>query len=79
VETKLLTISLIKDEMLMNPKVDVRTVIEASKLAEEDKYLYELMVDYMSSIDPDIKVMMLEDALNYTEEVMRTKKIRNEL
>jgi hypothetical protein len=70
-ETKLEALSFIKEEMLMDKTVDARVILNAAKLAEEDKYLYDLMIDYMSSIDPDIKNMLKEEVVNYTEEMAR--------
>lgn len=78
-ETKFEALSLIKDEMLMDKTVDASTVIKASKIAEDDKYLYELMVDYMTVVDPVIKNMLRDEVINYTEEIIRKAKIRNEL
>ena len=77
--TKLEELSIIKDEMLMNPNVNARMVLAASKLAEDDRYLYELLLDYMKVVDEDIKKMLFDDAMNYTEETIRTMKLRNEL
>jgi hypothetical protein len=76
---KLDALCVIKDEMLTDKNVDARTVLNAAKFAENDKYLYELMVDYMSVLDPDIKKMLMEEVLNYTEEVIRQMRMRNEI
>lgn len=69
----------IRDEMLTNPNVSAQTVINASKIAEEDNYLYELMLDYMKVVDEHIRLMLLDEVLNYTEEMMRKFKIRNQV
>lgn len=64
-------ISFIVDELLTDPSVDFKVVNSAGKLASEDKYLYELMVDWMKSTDNYIKGAMKDEILNYTEEVLR--------
>lgn len=76
---RLEALSIIKDEMLMDKDIDAQTVLKSAKLAEEDNYLYELMIDWMKVVDPNIKSMLKDDILNYTEEMIRTMKIRNEL
>ena len=78
-ETKLEALSIIKDELLMDKTVDARTIINAAKIAEEDTYLYDLLIDWMSVVDPNIKNMLKDEVINYTEEVLRKMKIRNEL
>lgn len=78
-ETKLEALSIIKDELLMDKTVDARVVINAAKLAEEDNYLYELLIDWMKVTDENIKDMLRDEVLNYTEEMLRKMKIRNEL
>jgi hypothetical protein len=78
-ETKLEALSIIKDELLMDKTVDARVVINAAKLAEEDNYLYELLIDWMKVTDENIKDMLRDEVINYTEEVLRKMKIRNEL
>lgn len=70
-ETKLDTISYIEDEILTSPEVDCRTVSIAARLAEEDNYLYNIMVDWMKETDKKSKAEMLTELLDYTHEVMR--------
>jgi len=69
----------IRDEMLTNPKVNAQTILNASKIAEEDNYLYELMIDWMKVVDDHIKLMLMDEVVNYTEEIVRKMKVRNEL
>jgi hypothetical protein len=77
-DSKLEALSFIKDEMLMNKNVNARTIINAAKIAEEDNYLYELMIDWAKLIDDDIKNMLMEEVINYTEETIRKNKMNYE-
>lgn len=76
---KLDQLIVIKDELLMDPSVDASLVLKAYRMAEGDKYLYELMIDWMKVVDPNIKNMLRDELVNYTEEVIRTQKIKNQL
>lgn len=78
-ENKLEELVIIKDEMLMDPSVDASLVLKAYRIAEEDKYLYELLIDWMKVVDPYIKNMLRDEVFNYTEEVIRAQKIRNQV
>ena len=71
-------IAIIRDSMLENPNAKGLFIWEAAKLALEDKYLYELMLDWMIVTDSDIKNMLMEEVVNYTEEILRKIKINTE-
>jgi len=73
---RLETLSYICDEILTNPNVNAQTVLNATKLASEDNYLYELMVDYAKATDSMIRDMYLTDILSYTDEKLRMVKIK---
>lgn len=77
-DTKLQSLCIIKDEMLMNPSVDASLILKAYRLAEEDKYLYELMRDWMIVTDPSMKDLLMDEVVNYTQEFIRKTKIKNE-
>jgi len=78
-DNKLEQLVIIKDELLMDPSVDASLILKAYRLAEEDSYLYELMIDWMKVVDPDIKNMLREEIFNYTEEMIRKAKLLNSL
>lgn len=71
-------IIVIRDEMLTDPNVEGLLVWNAAKIALEDKYLYDLMVDWMKETNDDIKHEMLQEVVNYTDETLRKMKINNE-
>lgn len=71
-------ISVIRDELLTNPNVDYRTVADACRLAEEDDYLYDLMVDYMKESNSSIRTELLNEVYNYTDEMLRVLGFNNE-
>ena len=73
---RLETLSYICDEILTNHNVNAQTVLNATKLASEDNYLYELMVDYAKATDSMIRDMYLTDILSYTDEKLRMVKIK---
>ena len=62
---------IIRDEILTNPQVDASLVWSAAKIAEEDKYLNTLMLDWMKSTNDLAKSLFLDLILEYTEEQMR--------
>lgn len=64
-------IAIIRDEMLTDPNVPGLIVWQAAKLALEDKYLYDLLIDWMKEPDGETKNMMKEEVINYTEEMLR--------
>jgi hypothetical protein len=70
-DTKLEALCFIKDQMLMNKEVDARTILNATKLAENDEYLYDLINDWMRVTDTGIKALLLDDIITYTEEIKR--------
>lgn len=71
-------IAIIRDELLTDPQVPGLIVWNAAKIAMEDKYLYELMIDWMKSVDGEPKDMMKEEIINYTEEILRKMDFKNE-
>jgi hypothetical protein len=68
-------IAIIRDEMLADPNVPGLIVWQAAKLASEDKYLYELLLDWMKEPEGEAKNMMREEVINYTDEILRKAKI----
>lgn len=64
-------LSVIRDEILTDPNVNASLVWDASKLALEDKYLYNLLVDWAKSTSDISKALFLDEILNYTEERLR--------
>jgi len=71
-------LSIIKDDLLTSPNVNYTTVSGACKLAEEDDYLYDLMLDYMKEVNSHIKSELLNEVFNYTDEKLRVIGINNE-
>lgn len=71
-------ITIIRDEMLTDPNVPGLIVWQAAKLALEDRYLYDLLVDWMKEPEGEAKNMMKEEVINYTDEYLRKLKIKNE-
>jgi hypothetical protein len=69
-------IAIIRDEMLADPNVPGLIVWQAAKLALEDKYLYELLLDWMKEPEGETKNMMREEVINYTDEMLRKSKIQ---
>ena len=61
----------IRDEILTNPNVQASLVWDAAKIAEEDKYLSNLMIDWAKSTNEFAKGLFLDEILNYTEEKLR--------
>lgn len=78
-DNRLDSISFIVEEILTNPLVDCTLVTRAGKLAAEDNYLYDLMLDYAKEPEGLIKTEMLNEIINYTDETVRTMNLRNEL
>ena len=71
-EKNLEQLSIIVDEILTDPGVHCVTILNAQKLAMEDKYLYDLMVDFAKESDQSIKDSYLNEIIEYTEEKLRT-------
>jgi len=69
-------LSIIKDEILTSPDVNASLVWDAAKIAEEDKYLYNLMIDYAKSTNEIAKALFLDEIFNYTQEWIRKSKIK---
>jgi hypothetical protein len=68
-------IAIIRDLMLEDPNIEGLLVWQAAKLALEDKYLYELMIDWAKETHDDNKKEMLREVVNYTDEILRKAKI----
>lgn len=68
---RLETISYIVEDMLLNPDVDCTVIMASGKIAAEDTYLYNLMLDYMKEFDINSKDELLEEIIDYTEEFLR--------
>lgn len=64
-------LSIIRDEILTDPNVNASLVWDAAKIALEDKYLYNLLVDWAKSTSDISKALFLDEILNYTEERLR--------
>lgn len=77
IEKKLEQIDLIAYTILEDPEVDYSHVMEVAKLASEDKYLYDLMVDWAKEVNGDFQKELLNEMFNYTDEVKRRAGIRN--
>lgn len=75
---KFFELSYIRDTMLENPFIDGITVWNAAKLALEDKYLRDLMIDWMKETNTYIKSEMLNEVINYTDEILRKLKAKND-
>lgn len=61
----------IRDEMLTSPDIEALTVWNAARLAEEDQYLYDLMIDWAKETDNSLKSEMLKEVIDYTNEILR--------
>lgn len=68
-------IAIIRDEMLADPNVPGLIVWQAAKLALEDKYLYELLLDWMKEPEGETKNMLREEVINYADEMLRKSKL----
>lgn len=64
-------LAIIRDEILTDPNVNASLVWDATKIAEEDKYLHDLLIDWMKSTSDISKALFLDEILNYTEERVR--------
>lgn len=64
--------------MLQNPNIQGMLVWNAAKLALEDDYLYNLMVDWAKEIDQKNKDAMLKEVIDYTDEILRKLKVKKE-
>lgn len=64
-------LSIIRDTILEDPKVNASLVWDAAKIALEDDYLNDLMIDWAKSTDEYPKSVMLDEIFNYTEEILR--------
>jgi hypothetical protein len=62
---------IIRDEILTDPLVNASIVWDAAKIAEEDKYLNDLMIDWMKSTNSFARALFLDEILSYTEEKLR--------
>lgn len=64
-------LSIIRDEILTDPSVKSIIIWNAAKIAEEDKYLSDLMIDYMKSTNELAKSFFLDEICNYTEQRLK--------
>ncbi len=71
-------LSIIKDDLLTSPNVNYTIVSDACRLAEEDDYLYDLMLDYMKEVNSHIKSELLSEIFNYTNEILRVLGFNND-
>lgn len=69
-------IQVAEEEILSNPAIEANLIIKASHLAEEDDYLYDLIMDYMKEPVGYIKDMMLDEVLNYSHELIRKQNLK---
>lgn len=69
-------IMIIRDTMIEDPTINSSLVWNAAKIANEDKYLYDLMIDWMKETNSYSKQMMQDEILNYTEEILRKMKVK---
>jgi hypothetical protein len=70
-------LAIIRDEILTDPNVSASLVWDAAKIAEEDKYLNDLLLDWMKSTNEFAKGLYLDEILNYTEEKLRVLNLAN--
>jgi len=70
-------LAIIRDEILTDPNVDANLVWNAAKIAEEDKYLYNLLLDWAKSTNEFAKGLFLDEIFVYTEEKLRVLGIKN--
>lgn len=77
-EDKIIALNYVRDEMLTNPNVEGMVIWNASKLASEDSYLYNLMMDWAKETDSSMKNELLKEVISYTDEILRKLKIRSE-
>ncbi len=75
-EKNLEQLAIITDEILTDPHVELSTILNAKKLASEDNYLYDLMVDWAKEVEPGVKDSYLNDIIEYTEEKLRTANLK---
>jgi len=64
-------LSIIRDEILTDPNIDASLVWDAAKIAEEDKYLNDLLIDWAKSTSDISKAFYLDEIMNYTQERLR--------
>lgn len=70
-------LSVIRDQMLENPNVEGLLIWNAAKLALEDKYLYDLMLDWALQTNESIKDELLTEVGSYTYETLRKMGIKH--
>lgn len=64
-------LAIIRDELLSDPYVPGLTIWQAAKIAEEDDYLNNLMIDWAKETDTLAKSQMLKEIIDYTDEMLR--------
>lgn len=69
-------LSIIRDEILTDTLVNASIIWDAAKIAEEDKYLNDLMLDWMKSTNSFAKALFLDEICSYTEEKLRLLNIK---
>lgn len=62
-------------KMSLDFSIPSNIVHDASLLALKDKYLYELIADWVEELNEFNKNEMKKEIINYTEEILRTKSI----
>ena len=70
-------LSIIRDEILTDPFVNASIVWDATKIAEEDKYLNNLLVDWAKSTNSFDRALFLDEILSYTEEKLRILNLKS--
>ena len=70
-------LAIIRDEILTDPNVSASLVWDAAKIAEEDKYLNDLLIDWAKSTNDYSKALFLDEIFSYTEEILRKLNANN--
>jgi hypothetical protein len=62
-------------KMSLDFSIPSNIVADSALLALKDKYLYELIADWVEEKNELNKDEMKKEIINYTEEILRTKKL----
>jgi hypothetical protein len=69
-------LAIVRDEMLTDPTVEGLLIWNAAKLALEDKYLYELMIDWAKEVPGENRTELMREVVNYTDEILRKMSLK---
>lgn len=62
-------------EMSLDLTVPLNTINDSTTLALKDKYLYDLIGDWLSERNDHNKNELLKEIVNYTDEILRVKRL----